>query len=67
MKNAPCYECEKHTPDCHVDCSEYAVWVEARKAEKTEHQRAKDADAHTKATIAKNCKRAQTTRQVGRM
>ena len=67
MKNAPCYECDIHTPYCHAYCPEYAAWVAEREAERAERKKPKDADAHTKATIAKNCKRAQTLKQVGRM
>jgi len=67
VRNAPCYECTERAPECHADCPKYTAWVEARAVERAKRKAPKDADAHTKATIAKNLKRAQTKRQVGRL
>ena len=65
MVNAPCFECDKHSTECHADCPDYAAWVDVRAAERAARRIPRDADAHTKATIARNLKRAQTKRQVG--
>lgn len=67
MKQSPCYNCPERAPECHADCERYAAWANARAAERAKRRKPIDADAHTKATIARNCKRAQTKRQVGRM
>lgn len=69
MKNSPCYnngaDCPYRTEYCHADCEIYAAWVEDRKREREKAREPAQADAHTKATIAINCKRAKTKRQVG--
>ena len=65
MTNSPCYKCAGRFVGCHADCPDYAAWVFARAVERARRRTPKDADAHTKATIARNLKRAQTKRQVG--
>lgn len=66
MINSPCYECAARVLGCHTDCEKYAAWV-AQNAEQAARRRIPaDADAHTKETIYRNCKRAKTKRQVGR-
>lgn len=71
MKNAPCYNggtgCPDRTiePNCHDTCERYKEWLEEHKAAVCRWRRPHEADAHTKATIERNCKRAKTKRRVG--
>jgi len=65
MKNAPCYECEKRTTVCHANCVAYRDWKAELDRQHEKRRATADADTHIKATIERNCKRAQTKRRVG--
>lgn len=71
MKCSPCYNdgngCPRRSvkPNCHEYCEEYLKWRENQNAANVNRRKPAQADAHTKATIARNCKRAKTKRMVG--
>jgi len=65
MKNAPCFTCLRHSEICHAQCTEYHDWVMDLKSEREAAKVAKQADAHTKRTIERNCKRAKNRKRVG--
>ena len=65
MRNAPCYGCDRRTEVCHTDCAAYRAWTVHNVKERELARVAVDADAHTKATIERNCKRSKTKRRVG--
>lgn len=66
MINSPCYECLERVLGCHADCEKYIAWAAQNMAQAAKRRISADADAHTKETIYRNCKRAKTKRQVGR-
>ena len=65
MKNSPCYKCTNHSTVCHAECVAYREWLDDYHAQTAAARITADADAHTKQTIERNCKRAQTKRRVG--
>ena len=71
MRQSPCYNdgkgCELRTvePNCHDTCEMYLAWVADLAAENDERRKPGEADAHTKQTIARNCKRAGLKKRVG--
>ena len=65
MRKAPCYGCKRRSAICHAQCNDYPVWAAELARERAAQEVAKQADAHTKLTIERNCKRAKTKRRVG--
>jgi len=65
MKSSPCRYCQRRAEGCHARCPEYAAWVQACAEERKAQRAAKDADAHTEATIEKNLRRASKKRRIG--
>lgn len=65
MRHPPCYGCTRRTEVCHTDCAAYRAWTVQRAKERELERITNDADAHTKATIERNCKKAKTKRRVG--
>lgn len=65
MRNSPCYGCTRRSLICHAQCPDYPAWVAEVQAERRAERQTADADAHTKATIERNQKRAKTRRRVG--
>lgn len=65
--NAPCYKCPDRHEGCHNEQCPYGYMeFKARMNRLGEaKQKTQDADAHTKETIERNSKRAQTRKQVG--
>lgn len=66
MTNSPCFECAERSLGCHADCEKYIALAAQNTANAAKRRIPADADAHTKETIYRNCKRAKTKRQVGR-
>lgn len=67
MKNAPCYQCRFRHPGCQTELCPYGypAWKAVHDAEREAARATADADSHTIETMAKNSKRARTTRRVG--
>ena len=63
--NAPCHNCPNRSHVCHAECVAYREWTAELQKQRGQRRATADADAHTKATIERNCKRAQTKRRVG--